>query len=550
MFASGIDVLVVGAGPVGLALALEVGRRGHRVMVVEQHPRGGHQPRAKSTNIRSMAHFRRWGLAQAVRDASPMPADYPTDIVFATRLFGHELARFENVFFGHRGRSDTFPEPGQWIPQYTIEAVLRQALSRLPNVWVRFGMALTALEETEDGVTASLSGPAAPGERVQTRYLVGADGGRSTTRRLIGALLEGDHAYMQNFIAIFHAPGLLQSHPQAKAISYWLVNKDTPAVIGPMDRGDMWFFSTQLRDRPPPSPEEAVTEIRRAIGREDIVVGLLETDVWQAHKLIADHYSRGRVYLAGDSCHLHPPMGGYGMNQGIGDAVDLGWKLSAVLDGWAPPALLDTYETERKPVHQMFVAEATANYGFVTHHMVMDRLEEESSAGADARQNLGERILAAKGREFRPIGVILGYSYESRCIIPDGTRASAISPMEYHPTARPGALAPHLWLADGASIYDRFGPDFTLLVLAHEIPADAHRLHDAAKRRGMPLPLVHVPDGGAAALYDAAMVLIRPDQHVAWRGDRVMGDPDALLAGVAGWDVAASAFALAEHCEL
>ena len=527
------EVVIVGGGPVGLALATELGLRGRRVVLVEQGTREGRQPRAKTTNIRTMAHMRRWGLAARIHDASPMPAGYPADIVFATRLFGFPLARFANVFFAEDEPNPLFPEHAEWIPQYVVEAVLRERLADLSNVELRFGLRLEALSQNESGVVATVVAADGRSTEIAADYLVGADGGRSTTRTLRGIEMVGDHAYMANYLAIYHAPGLLETHPQAKALSYWLVNEDSPAVTGPMDRDDIWFFSAQMPKRKERyTAEETEQLIRHAIGR-DIPLTILETDVWQAHRLVADSYRDGRIFLVGDACHLHPPMGGYGMNQGIGDAVDLGWKLDAVLSGWGGADLLDAYERERRPVNRMFVEEATENYGFVTHHMVNPALERDDETGAAARQELGGRILAGKAREFKAIGIVLGYSYAgSKLILDDGSEAPVMDAMTYRPSARPGSLAPHMWLPDGRSLYDLFGTGLTLLTIgAADDPAE---LVEAAD--GLDIPLTVVPLAGAEAerLYGGRFVLVRPDQHVAWRADEAPGDPAAVLRAVTG----------------
>lgn len=530
------DVIIVGAGPVGLGTALELALRGIKVILIEQNDRGGMQPRAKTTNIRSMAHLRRWGIADRVRRASPLPSDYPTDVVFATRLFGHPLARFENAFFGDSANHPYFPEPAQWIPQYTFEEVLRERLAEFPNVSLRFAAKLESIAQDDISVAALITDTAAGKSYTLTAsYLVGADGGRSTTRTLLGIQYEGTYAYMANFLAIYRAPGLMEAHPQKKAVSYWLVNTESPAVTGPMDRGDKWFFSTQLpKGVEPYTREVAVQKISQAIG-SNVAIELLETDVWQAHKLIASTYSQGRIYLAGDACHLHPPMGGYGMNQGLGDAVDLGWKLAAVLNNWAGQSLLKTYEAERKPVHKMFVDEATKNYGYVTHHMVNAQLERDDDEGVRARSELSDRILEGKRREFNAIGALLGYSYApSSIVVSDGTPAVQHDPMRYAPTARPGALAPHYWLSEGVSIYDRFGPDYTLLQLTGEAELDADVIMRQAASLDIPLTLVRTDEPRLTSLYEASLVLIRPDQHVAWRSHKSPADVAALLLQISG----------------
>lgn len=366
--------------------------------------------------------------------------------------------------------------------------------------------------------------------------MVGADGGRSRTRRLLGIPMRGDRAYMGNFLAVYRAPGLMEAHPQAKATSYWLVNADCPAVTGPMDRGDTWFFSTQLPQGVEPyGLDEARRKIAQALGR-DIEFEILETDSWFAHKLVAERYRDGRMFLAGDACHLHPPMGGYGMNMGIGDAVDLGWKLAAVVNGWGGDVLLDSYEAERKPVHQMVIEEAAHNYSFVTHHMVKDRLEAEGPEGEATRQEVGRRILDGKAREFRAIGVVLGYHYDDSPIIaPDGTPEAANDPMRLIPSARPGRLAPHAWMKDGSSLFDHFGREFTLLVLDAGLEEDARALAAAADALGLPMKRLDVDEPDLQSLYAARLAIVRPDQHVAWRADRLGCDPHVIMRRIAGW---------------
>jgi 2-polyprenyl-6-methoxyphenol hydroxylase-like FAD-dependent oxidoreductase len=529
------SVLIVGAGPVGLALAVELERHGIDSIVLEQLPRGGRQPRAKTTNVRTMAHFRRWGLAEQVRRASPLPDSYPRDIIFATRLFGQELARFQNAFFGDQQlRDERFPEAAQWIPQYKIEAVLREAIATRPRTRLLFGHRLCRLRQDEDGVVATVE---RDGEEVElrARYLVGADGGRSEVRTQIGARMEGDAAYMRNFLAVYRAPGLSQRVPLSRAISYWLVNPDAPAVTGPMDEDDLWFFSTQLKgDTPAYDLDEARRRIGLAIGAE-VPFDILETDTWSAHRLLANRYRLKRVFLAGDACHLHPPMGGYGMNMGIGDAVDLGWKLAAVLNGWGGEALLDSYEAERRAVARLVIEEAAENYSFVTHHMVREAMEGDDPSCAAIRNEIGRSITAGKAREFHAINVVLGLRYESQVIVADGTAAPTWDPMVYLPDARPGGLAPHHWLADGSSLYDHFGTDFTLLALDGAEADAVARLEAAADRLGMPLTVVRLAgDPALRTLYGAEMTLIRPDQHVAWRADCLDHDPAELVARISG----------------
>jgi 2-polyprenyl-6-methoxyphenol hydroxylase-like FAD-dependent oxidoreductase len=527
------EVLVVGAGPIGLSLAIELGHRGIHAIVVERQDRVGQQPRAKTTNVRSMEHTRRWGLAEAIRRAAPLPAAYPTDIVFATRLFGSELFRFENAFSGRREQNELFSEPAQWIPQYKVEAVLRDHVLTLPTVTLHMSTELTDFEQTEDRVTATVTSLLDGTTRTITAaYMIGADGSRSSVRSKLGIKLEGQHGFAQNCGIVYRAPGLIDRHPQKPAIMYWLVNPDQPGLTGPMDTGDRWFMimpapkGTAVIGEP-----EARTAVLGALGAPyDIDIEILTIDPWMAHSLLADRYGCGRVLLAGDACHLHPPFGGYGMNMGIGDAVDLGWKLAAVLRGWGGPGLLASYETERRPIHQTVIEEALANNALLSHHLIRAGMEAAGPAADALRAEIGAEIAMKKVREFKTLGVVLGIAVrDSPLIVNDGTEPPAWHFSDYRPSASPGCLAPHIWLAHTDSLYDRFGTGFTLLITGPGAEDDIAQLEAAAGACGMPLDILAPGDGRLRSLYGARLALIRPDQHVAWRGDALDRPAAALL---------------------
>jgi 2-polyprenyl-6-methoxyphenol hydroxylase-like FAD-dependent oxidoreductase len=531
-----VEVLIAGAGPVGLAAAIELGQRGIRCLVVERNDRVGYSPRAKTTNVRTREHLRRWGIAGKLREASPIAPDYPSNVIFATRMNGPQLARFENALNGSRARNDLYSEEAQWVPQYVLEEVLREHAASLPGVTIAFNTELASFEDDGEAVTATLLDVATRLERrITSAYLIGADGARSTVRQAIGARMLGDGAFSRNFNIIFRAPDLASRHEHGRAIMYWMVNEEVPSLLGPMDSDGLWFFmATKLANDVDPASVDPVELIRRGTGLADLAIEIVGTDPWVAHRLVADHYEKGRVFLAGDACHLHPPFGGFGMNMGIGDAVDLGWKLAATLQGWGGPDLLASYEAERRKVHERTIAEAVINYGAVGNQLVRPGLEDPGPLGEATRREVGEIIEATKIREFKTLGIVLGMRYEdSPIIIADGSAAPVEHFMLYVPSAHPGCLAPHLWLADGSSLYDHFGQGFTLLATAGD-GTDAAALIAAAARRGLPLKLVLPNDARLPARYGARFALIRPDQHVAWRGDALPSDVDALLERVTG----------------
>ena len=531
-----VDVLVIGAGPVGLSLAIELGSRGITCHVVERNDRVGYSPRAKTTNIRTREHLRRWGIADALRAASPMPPDYPSTVVFATRMGGWELARFENALNGSVERNDLYSEAAQWVPQYILEEVLRQHASSLPGVSVSFNTELASFVETEHRGVADIKDRSTGDVRqMESAYLGGADGARSAVRDRSGAAMTGPGALAGNYSIIFRAPDLADSHGLGPAIMYWMVNEDVPSLLGPMDGAGLWFFmATRLAGNVDPRTVDPVELIRRGTGIRDLAVEVVGTDFWTAQQLIADRYGTARVLLAGDACHLHPPFGGFGMNMGIGDAVDIGWKLAATMQGWGGPALLACYQQERRAVHEWTIAESVANYARVGNQLVRPGIEQPGPVGDATRCEVSEIVKATKVREFKTLGLVLGCRYAgSPIIVDDGSPPPASDTVLYLPSAHPGCLAPQLWRADGSSLYDHFGMGFTLLVTAGTA-FDGGAFAAAAAERAVPLKVIAPGDARLPGRYGARFALIRPDQHVAWRGDAVPENVRGLLGQVTG----------------
>jgi 2-polyprenyl-6-methoxyphenol hydroxylase-like FAD-dependent oxidoreductase len=309
------EVLIVGAGPVGLSASIELGRRGIRCIVVERNDRVGYSPRAKTTNVRTREHLRRWGIADALREASPIASDRPSTVVFATRMNGRLLARFENALNGNRERNNLYSESAQWVPQYVLEDVLRRCAQSHPSVTIHFQTEFMSFTQTAESVVAAVR-DLRTGETsdFSSSYLIGADGPRSIVRGAIGAKMTGEGAFSKNYSIIFRAPELAKRQVHEAAIMYWMVNEDVPSLLGPMDENGLWFFmATKLAGDVDPATLDPVDLIRRGTGLTDLEIEIVGTDLWVAHRLVADRYSFGRVFLAGDACHLHPPFGGFGM---------------------------------------------------------------------------------------------------------------------------------------------------------------------------------------------------------------------------------------------
>ncbi|WP_219412417.1 FAD-dependent monooxygenase [Pseudonocardia nigra] len=507
-------VLIAGGGPSGLAVAIELGRAGIRCAVVEPRETvGTDRPRAKTTSARTMELLRRWGLADRVRAAAPLPVAHAQDVVFCTRLTGHEITRFPNAFALHAQRRDEFAECGQQIPQPAVEAVLREAVAELPAVEFLAGHRLVGVEDAPDGVRARVAGPDGALRTVEAGYLVGCDGANGVSRDAIGARYSGASGELPNVNITFRAPALTEDVLCARAVHYWVLGAEVGGIVGRMDLDGTWWAIAQGVDAAATDvdPVALVQQMTGTTGRIEV----LATDPWTARMLLVDRYRGDRVFLVGDAAHLNPPWGGHGYNTCVGDAVNLAWKLVAVLQGWAGPALLDSYEPERRPVAQQTIADAGAQESRLARAFAHPDLDADTPAGA-ARRAAAAEALRVKRAEFHSLGLVLGYHYAgSPVVVDDRSPVPQHDPLTYHGSARPGARLPHRWLPDGSSLYDHLAPTgFTLL--RGDARLDVAAFRDAAARHGAPLTVLDLP--GLPDTHGAPLLLVRPDQHVAWRG--------------------------------
>jgi 2-polyprenyl-6-methoxyphenol hydroxylase-like FAD-dependent oxidoreductase len=541
------DVAIIGGGPAGLMLAIELGCRGVDCVVLEEDIAPPDAPKANATSSRTMEHYRRRGFADEIR-ALGLAADHAQDVVYCTTLAGRELARFSipsraealnRSSFGDYGEQSwptpELPHRGQ---QMFIEPVLRKHAAKYPSVNLMLGWRAESVAIDEQRVSI-VTTHVVSGKTVElnARYVVGCDGPRSLVRKTCGIRYSGQSEEVRDFFGgqmlsvYFTSPALYPILGKQRAWQYWAVNAVQRGLLMAIDGVNQFLFCLQMQPGQTAESVDFKAAMFAAIGHQ-FDFELINAGPWQAgFTLVADRFSKGRAFIAGDAAHLFTPTGGMGYNTSVDDAVNLGWKLAAVVKGWAGEALLDSYEAERKPIAHRNTTFARAMADSIGSIKVAANVDDDGIDAEQVRRKLGEALAHHVRNEFNIPGLQLGLRYEGSPIVaPDAEPPTADEPNHYIPTARPGARAPHIWL-NGQSIFDLFGRDYTLLCFTFEAATHGKHWQQAAAAMGIPLDVVACTSPEARALYGADQVLIRPDHHVAWRGN-AGADAQTLLAMV------------------
>lgn len=548
------DVLIVGAGPVGLTLAMDLASRGVKVVVAEIR-RYAEPPNVKCNHVsaRTMEQFRRLGVAQKLRDAG-LPADHPNDVVFRTSVTGIELTRIpipcrRDRYTETEGPDAWWPtpDPPHRINQIFLEPILLEHAAALPNVTLFNRTQVTDFEQDDDGVRATATDLDQGTTRtIRCRYMVGCDGGSSGVRKKMGARLEGTAVIQRVQSTFIRAPELRAMIPGKPAWSYYSVNPRRCGTMFAIDGHETWLVHNHLNaEEPEFDSVDRDRSIREILGvGPDFRYEVISKEDWVGRRLLSNRFRDRRVFIAGDAAHLWVPYAGYGMNAGIADAINLSWLLAACVQGWADERILDAYEAERQPITEQVshFAMDHAQKMIRARRAVPTDIEAPGAEGDALRAEIGREAYELNVQQFCCGGLNFGYFYTGSPIIAsDGEEPPSYSMGSFTPSTVPGCRAPHFWLADGRSLYDAFGPGYTLLRFDRR--TDVSALANAAGSFGMPLAVVDVEAAEIPPAYRHRLVLCRADQHVAWRGDRLPEDLGDLVARLRGQAVRETATA-------
>ncbi len=531
------DVIIAGGGPSGLILACELGRKGISCLLLDMKPSTAFNPQANATQARTMEHYRRLGFAHEIR-ALGLPSDHPTDIAYFTRLSAYELARL-SLPTAEQAVKKIKELKGSWsaaelphrVSQKFVETVLKKHASSHPLNDIRFSWKVQGFENQADHVIvhAAPCGEGAPQEAqsFKCKYLIGADGPRSSIRHQLGISYTGETGVKRSYMggemfAVYLRSSEIYKHiPHPRAWMYVTVNNQRRCFLASVDGHEQFAFHSALHEGESAENwglDEVKMRLKELMGC-DVPFEVLSMQSWIAgHSLVAEHFSKNRVFLMGDAAHLFTPTGGLGYNTAVEDAVNLGWKLSHVIKGLARPTLLDSYELERRPLALRNTTYARQFADSVGLYPVSDDLELETAEAQEERARASVHFNAHVRLEFNIPGVTFGGRYDqSPIIIKDGSKAPPDEANNYEPSACPGGRPPHVWLENGQSLYDTFGPEWTLLCnQSDEIDFSAWRA--GAKSKGIELECLHLPLKEVQDLYVQPLCLIRPDQIVGWRG--------------------------------
>ena len=528
-----IPVLIVGAGPVGLALANDLGQRGVACQVVEREASPTALPKMNFVNVRSMELCRRWGLVEDVRSAG-WPEDHPLDVSYCTSLQGFEITRFP--YPAQREKRISYsPECSQRCPQIWFDPFLERGLERFDHVRLLRGHELIDFKENAERVRATIRNVTSGEVHEQcATFLVGTDGPGSRVREVAGIERETWGPVVPQMAIALRTASFDAFVRQKRAAFYWIIDEQgVRGLVTPTDGEELWRFNWNLRPGETSETFDPDAAIRTLAGA-DFDYEIITILPWQIRFTLAEQYRKGRVFLAGDAARTLAPTGGLGMNTGLADAADLGWKLAAKLEGWGGDRLLDSYDRERRAAGRLINEESLRNLRRVAMIPRRPQIGAPDAAGERARREAGKILDAGEFRlEFENDGAALGLHYvDSPCLEPDD-ETPPNDPNQYVPICVTGCRAPHASLPDGRSTLDLYGQGFCLLRLGPNPPA-TDALECAAKAAKVPLEVHHLADSSLHALHGRSLVLVRPDGILAWRADTPPESATALLDRLRG----------------
>jgi 2-polyprenyl-6-methoxyphenol hydroxylase-like FAD-dependent oxidoreductase len=478
-----------------------------------------------------MEFCRRLGIAPEVRDWG-FPLDHGLDSVFVTSLQGYELGRVRTPPLTDQSDTPYSPERERPCPQTWFDPILQRLARGQGSVELRYCTELSAFRQDEHGVECLLTHTGSGArERLRARYLIGCDGYNSTVRKALGIEVRGAKHLDLSMSVYVTIPDLKSQHRIGDAYRYVVVGEaGVWCVLTTIDGRDLYRLQLIGANEIDVRAHDIDQVLRQVLG-EAVHYQVNEVSHWVRKATVADRFMDGRVFLAGDAAHAHPPNGGLGMNTGILDAWDLGWKLAAVIQGWGAATLLESYDYERRPAAARATAESLKNYHRLVGTSRHVGIDSDTPQGRLLRREVGAALVRENERAWHAVGIHLGNMYSPSPIVVDDGTPLPDETVDYVPSARPGARAPHVWLSEDLSILDLFGAHLTLLRFGDACGAG---LEAAARSRGVPLVSHRIDSADAAKLYERRLVLVRPDGHVAWRADAEPDDPMAVIDRVRG----------------
>ncbi len=529
------EVLIIGGGPVGMSMAAELRYQGIDCILIEKTDGVVRDPKVSTVGYRSMEFCRRWGISQQIRNAG-WDKNHTLDVAWVTSVGEHEIFRIHLPSYAERTQPDYAPETEQVCPQHWFAPEFLNFLELYPQGCVKLLSQLENFHQSENGIVANIKNVETGNtEIIEAKYLVAADGARAQIRKQCGVEAIEYHATQTFQSVVFQAPKLASQLGDRNAMVFFLVN---PTIQEPLRAVDgKGQYRLILKPQENGEIYDAYTAIKAAISI-DTPVEIISNLPWRLSHKVAEKFRYGNIFFIGDCAHTLSPSGGFGMNTGIGDAVDLGWKIAATIKGWGGENLLDSYETERRPIAVQNLEAANANLQRTQKRGIPPEIVSNSPKGEAIRKQMAEGMeRSGVKKEFDAPGVHLGLRYESPIVIPDNLNSNLTledNKSEWSQNSYPGCRAPHAWLKPGLSTLDLFGRGFTLMCFNSNSISELEPLTTICEEKQIPLTIHHINNLEIAQLYERTFVLVRPDGHVAWRGDEIPQDVENMIDKVRG----------------